>query len=836
MPDSPPTLRSDPLWRAPLAPVVLAATLGVALNAYVGLALPICLVVAAAGLVAWAVALFGCRSGLAAAYLWLTVAALAAGYHRCRREWYPADDIGNFAMTEPRPAHVRGVLEEEPAVRERPPPDALHTLPQGDVTVAVLGVTQARHGDDWRPASGRARLVVEGRLHALHVGDEVDVIGRLYEPLTPGNPGEPDHASQLRDHRIRAVLTVRKDAAGVARVSEGWPHSVRGCLAVLRGYCRRVLERAIPDKEKQGLAIALLLGDGSALPEAEWDRYRRTGVVHVLVVSGQQLTVLGWFLWFVLRRLGLRGRTGAVVVALVLWVYALMVGAAPPAVRAAVLASCVCGALLVRRPVLPANIFAFAWLVVGLVNPTDWATPGCQLSFLSVALIYWCGLGRSRAELDPLERLLEQSRPRWQKCVIWAARKVGGTLALSLVIWLAAAPLVAARYDTVSPIGVVIMAPLVLLAAVALVAGFLLLLAAPLCWPLAAALGWVVSRCLAISDYVVDVADHIPHGRWYVATAPEWWLWLFYLGLLAAVMLLSLRRHWRWFSVAGLAWLCVGLVGGAVPRSADELRCTFLAVGHGGCTVIETPDGRTLLYDAGAMTGPEVTQHHIAPFLWHRGIKRIDEVFISHAHLDHYDGLPALLDRFAVGQVTLTPSFEEERGTAGVARVLTAIERYGVPVRKVKAGERLSAGAVDLEVLHPPAERVGDNEDERSLVLLLTYSGHTILLTGDLREEGQARLLALPPLPVDVLQSPHHGSAAANTGALAGWARPKVVVSCQGAPRTAADVEKPYREVGARFLTTWSHGAVTVRIHDSGMVVETYRSRERLVVRGRGDE
>jgi len=145
---APPTLRSDHLWRAPLVPVALAATLGVSLDRYVGLPLPISLIVAVAGLIAWAVALFGCRSGLAAAYLWLTVAALAAGYHRCRRDWYAADDIGNVAKPEPQPAQLRGVLEEEPAVHKQPPPDSLRGLPEGDTTLAVLAVTQMRRGPD----------------------------------------------------------------------------------------------------------------------------------------------------------------------------------------------------------------------------------------------------------------------------------------------------------------------------------------------------------------------------------------------------------------------------------------------------------------------------------------------------------------------------------------------------------------------------------------------------------------------------------------------------------------------------------------------------------------
>ena len=75
------------------------------------------------------------------------------------------------------------------------------------------------------------------------------------------------------------------------------------------------------------------------------------------------------------------------------------------------------------------------------------------------------------------------------------------------------------------------------------------------------------------------------------------------------------------------------------------------------------------------------------------------------------------------------------------------------------------------------------------------------------------------------------GSAAANTAALAQWAQPKVVVSCQGPPLTMKDVAKPYRELGAEFLSTWAHGAVTVRIHETGVVVETYRSKQQFVVR-----
>jgi competence protein ComEC len=282
--------------------------------------------------------------------------------------------------------------------------------------------------------------------------------------------------------------------------------------------------------------------------------------------------------------------------------------------------------------------------------------------------------------------------------------------------------------------------------------------------------------------------------------------------------------------VAGLGWLCVGLLCGAARLPSDELRCTFLAVGHGGCTVLETPDGRTLLYDAGALGGPDVTRKQIAPFLWHRGVGRIDEVFLSHADLDHFNGLIDLMDRFAVGQVTCTPTFAD-KNTPGVAETLDALRRRGVPVRVVKAGDQFKAGDVRFRVLHPPAEGPQGNENVRSMVLEVRHAGHTLVLTGDLEGAGLERVLGLPAPNIDVFQAPHHGSKAANRPELADWAHPRVVVSSQGPPRGPDGESEPYSEKGARFLNTWADGAVTIRSHQTGMVIETFVSGQRFVLR-----
>jgi competence protein ComEC len=804
-------------------------TLGIFLDRSFSIIFLVSLIVAVAGLTAWAILFVGRHQGTPV-FLWLACAALASGYHNWWRDSFPADDIGNFVTPEQQPGELRGFLEEEPYLALQATDPSLFTLPRGDTTLSVLRVTQLRQGNDWLPVSGRVRLSVHGRLEGIHVGDEVQVVGRSSAPHGPSNPGERDSSEHLRDQRIRAVLAVHKTTDGVVRIGERSLASPRAWLAWLRAHFRRVLEERLP-KEQQGLAIALLLGDGSTLTAADWDRYMRTGVVHVAIVSGQHLAILGGFLWFVLRRMGLRQRRGAVIVAAFLLGYALMVGARPPVMRAAVMAVAVCGGVLLRRPVMPANIFALAWIVIGLINPTDLFDPGCQLSFLCVALLYWGGLHFffTKPPEDPLDRLIEKARPPWQRRGLWLLRFLGRTFALSFLFWLGVAPLVAARYNTVSPAAAILMPLLALLESVALVSGFLLLLLSPLgplTWPFA----FVTRLSLTACDVLINLTDGIPGGHWYVGQVPGWWIGVFYVGLLAVLILQSARARWRWFAFAGLLWLCVGLVGAGSQHSTEELRVTFLAVGHGGCTVIETPDGRVLLYDAGAMGGPEVATRQVAPYLWSRNLRRIDEVFLSHADLDHFNGLPALLDRFAVGQITCTPTFADKH-TAGVEQTLAEIARLRIPVRIVKAGDRLDAGPVAIEVLHPPAVGPEGNENARSMVLLVTHAGHSLLLTGDLEGPGLAQVLSRPAEPVDVLMAPHHGSRLTNTPELAAWASPRVVISSQGFPRSPADVEKPYRDHGAQFLRTWDRGAVTVRSHSSGLVIETFRDGERIALR-----
>jgi competence protein ComEC len=809
------------------------------------------LLVVLAGLIAWAITFFPRHPSftprhLGLIYLWLALAAFGAVYHHWRRDIYRPDDIGNFASADPKPVRARGILVEEPSIRWRPTYDPLRSFPGSDSTHAVLGVSQIMGSEDWQSVSGRALLTVAGPMQDFHVGNEVEVDGRLIAPEGPANPGESDYSSQLRDRHIRAIIQVRKTTRAVHLVQEGWKWTPSGRLAMIRGWGQRQIQEALNENQAP-MAMALLLGDGSALGAEGWEKYIRSGVIHILVISGQQMMILSAFIWGVLRFMGIRRRRVAWLVGLFLLTYALMTGGRPPAMRAAVIMGIWCLAIYLRRPVFSANSFAFAWIIIALLHPTDLFTIGCQLSFLAVFILHWGTSYWRERKLDPLQRLIEESRPAWQRGVRWVGKRILVCYAITALVLLLQAPLAASHTHLISPIALLIGPLLIFLATISLITGFLLLLSSMLSLPITSLLAFVTEMSLSSCERIVDWSDGLGWSHWYVSDIPAWWLWVFYLALLAVLTQQILRHRWRWARLAGLGWLCIGLIlatpllgGGSLLEetrqdlTADELRCTFLAVGHGGCTVFEMPDGRTVIYDSGAMEGPDVTRRQIAPFLWSRGIRRIDEIILSHADLDHFNGLPALMDRFAVGQITSTPTFAD-KSTPGVRETLAVIERRGIPLRIVHSGEMLSASGVEMDVIHPPAQGPEGKENFRSLVLVVRHAGHAIMLTGDLEGPGLARVVGFPLPQVDVLMAPHHGSRSGgsselvNRTDLALRTHPWIIVSCQGLPLSSPTKPNPYLASGAMYLGTWPNGAITFRSRSGQLEVETFKTRQRIV-------
>jgi competence protein ComEC len=676
----------------------------------------------------------------------------------------------------------------------------------------------------WQPASGQVQVTLLATAMDFTVGDEIEILGRLALPGEAMNPGEFDYAAYLRDQRITATLTVL-ESDEVVLMRRGWPTSLFGWLAVIRGWAQRTLDAHLGSQK--GVAAALLLGESSAMSGDDWEKYFCTGVIHVLAISGQHLVVLAAFLWFAARALHIRRRRAAIVVALILIGYALLTGARPAVMRAAWVVGIYCLGILLQRPVAHANAFALGWIGVALFNPTDIFNAGCQLSFLAVIVLVW-GIGRwAETPMDPLERLIDEARSWPSFAVVWVLRWLTLAYAVNVLIWCAVSPLVAWHFHMLSPVALLIGPLMVVLTSIALLTGFAFLMFAGWCLPVAVVFAWATQACLRYCEAIVTWSEQAPFAFCYAADLPAWWLWAFYLALLGCVWLPLRGRAARCAIGGGAVWLGLGVALQLMPNRPGEFRCTFVAVGHGGCTVLETANGKVIVYDAGATNGPDLTRRYIAPYLWSRGIRRIDWLILSHADLDHFNGVPQLVDRFSVGKVMSTPTFSE-RPISGMQKTLESLATRGLAVEVVSAGDRWDFDGVKLTVLHPPKVGPAGKENARSLVLHIEHGDWSMLLTGDLEEAGLDMVLGMKPPRIDVLMAPHHGSDTSNVPALARWAKPKLVVSCQATPTSERKSVRMYEQAGATYLGTWPHGCITIRPANQEAPVETYRSQLKL--------
>ena len=381
-------------------------------------------------------------------------------------------------------------------------------------------------------------------------------------------------------------------------------------------------------------------------------------------------------------------------------------------------------------------------------------------------------------------------------------------------------PLVACHTGLIAPAGLLLAPPLGLLTSVALLFGFALLLVGGWAGPLAVPIAHVVAWCLLACEWLVDRADaanlHLPLGMfpWWLAALSCAGLWLLFVQP-------RLRLSRRWLVPGALAWLCLALVALPVARPTGELRCTFLAVGHGSCVVLHLPDGRVVLHDAGSLRGPDVGARIIAPYLWSQGVRRIDDVILSHADLDHFNGLAGLLERFPVGRVLLSDTFAR-KDNRPVRTTLDLCERHRVPIVTVQRGDRLDLDAVQLSILHPPPDFGGANENARSVVVEVRHAGNTLLLTGDLEGEGLTELLRQSPRPADVMQAPHHGSHRLDVRPLLQWAAPRLVISGEGPPRRVGNEPTFYDERRVPLWTTHDHGAVTITSRPGALTARTF--------------
>ncbi len=762
------------------------------------------------------------ESKIVAACLCLAVICLGGLRHHWFWSVSSVDEISRFAAQGSRLVCLKGQVAEPPIFKVKTKKPFQSVLPPKDTTVLTLDCFAIKDGTRFVPVHGRVHVRVSGNLAGWKVAEEMQVTGWMSQPLSPANLGEFDFGDYLKRQKIRCVVHVSEPEA-ILRLPQKEAANAKRLVDEMRTRAEHILQSHLNEQNAK-IAAALFLGVRTQLPEDVRDQFAQSGMMHILALSGLHVGILAALVWLLSRVFHLSPRVES------MWIFCMVLGlvvisgARPSIVRAAVYLGIFCLGRLANRQSQPENVLALAAIAILAWNPSNLFDVGTQLSFLAVmGLSMSVSWKKPSLFITPLAADESQLESGFEKATRWMRVLLWRYACLLLGIWLLTGPLIAARFHIISPIGMLLNFGLILVVTAAIWLGFLLLGVGALLPMMAGLIAFPLDGLLTMLLSAVKWGADLPGGHFQVAGPPDWWLAGYY-GLFAGLYGLRFRLQRPEFTkaVLVLCWLIVGLGMTVWPRSPAGLRLTFLSVGHGSAILVEFPNGKNLLYDAGALDDGQRAFRAVQNALWSRGIKRLDAIVISHPDLDHINAIPQIAEDIPVGKVFVSRSLLKSSQEI-VPYVVEQLAKRKIPIVPIGREDRLNFDdSVSVEVQHPDPTVIYRESNATSVVLRLMFAERSVLLMGDVEKDGLADLMEHDRGQVDVLQSPHHGSRTANTPAFAAWANPKFVVVSGGFVAGRTQELQTLFGSAVRLCTTYEEGAVIVEISPTGALqIET---------------
>ncbi len=670
-----------------------------------------------------------------ASHLWLIAAFFTAGLCLHAAQFVvPPDDISRFAPL--YSANVSGRIVSIPAsdTHWRRMVVELLSLETDQGSFAVSGLLSLAQSEWQTPVA---------------IGDRVTTqVSDLALPPRALNLGQFD----MRRYLARQGITAQARIETLRKLPGPVPgqFKLRNLMRMARQRALHNLERAMPGSNSDfyahlmaGMVYGLRAGPG--IDKQTEDLFRRTGTIHLLVVSGAQVS----FIVFTIILLITAGRRRALhpwhilIIAPAVVGFALLAGLAPSVSRSLVMAAVLIYALISGRRYDLINALALSVFVLVIADTNIVFDMGAQLTF---AAVIGLAIYSPRPYQDALGR---RHRPSLMTRILLA----------TLGAWIMVTPILAHNFYSFAALANVANAIAVPISILVIPLGMLALITGATLLPITVALCGLTrvlmqvmllsnKVCLALPFAYVDniYFSGLAMVAWYVGVGGVA-LVLVKPHLRRRARALASRVDWRWVAVGIVAVAGLALVVTVAGGPAASLRVTFLAVGDGQCAVIEAPDGPVIMVDAGSrqyasLQGALLADRVILPFLSRRGIRRLDALIITHPQSDHCNAVPRLLQRMPVA-VILQPGFNSD--TNVWQAVEDAAKKYQVPVKTVRAGGRLNLGkrveAVALAPSYPLIAGSRDDLNNNSVVLRLQYNEVSLLMLADQEQAGLQRLI-----------------------------------------------------------------------------------------------
>ena len=565
------------------------------------------------------------------------------------------------------------------------------------------------------------------------------------------------------DNSLAKGVYLTANNKGALTVTSGRLLSLEGLASVLNRRLAERIQRVFPE-DSAAFFRALMLGDKSGLyrDDGLYVSLSRSGFMHIVAVSGMHVS------FFAAMMLQLFGRTRRVslVSILIIWGFVVLTGANPSAVRAGIMQTVVLLAPVFGREEDPPTSLLFALALILLGNPFAVGSVGLQLSFASLAGILLFSERIRKGILSVLPKRI----PYWLK------NYLSSNTANSLSVLVFTVPLIGHYFGLVT-----VLAPISNLLALWVVPfcfgfGYFSCLISAVSIPAAKLIAWLVSWLARYLFCIAEGVSSLDFSCLYLCLGINrvWIIVVYEFFIIAALLFRSGWKRWFFPTALSVFSLFVILTATRLYYEREPGYMTAVDVGQGQSLAVLAGDSTVVvdcgninhLNDAGDLTGA---------YLCSRGRTRIDLLVLTHLHADHADGVLRLMEYLPVGEILLGPDMEDPNGL--LTEIAASAARHGTEIAVIDRDERLSAGAITLE-LYAPGE-AGDI-NERCLTAKLSLGDYDLLVTGDINMAAERELLRNHDLrQTELLIVGHHGSKyASSDDLLSGIGADTAVISC----------------------------------------------------------
>lgn len=657
----------------------------------------------------------------------------------------------------------------------------------------------------------------------VSVGSRIRVIGEVQFFEEARNPGNFDRKFYYRKQGIHA--SVWADSCQIIEKKNG---DIREYLTRFRIKWKELLIECLGETYGNCMS-AILIGDKSELDEEIKDLYQKSGIGHILAISGLHMSFIGIGLYRILRKIGIPFLPAGLIGITFLLLYTCMIGSGVSSQRALVMFAVRVGADMSGRDYdLPTSL-AFAAAVIVFCQPLYLFDAGFLLSFGALLGI---------AVVEPVLKIYSV---------------VPGFLRGGTAIHLVLLPILLYYYYEIPTYSLLLNLAVIPLMSFVLGAGIFGSLAALFDMQIGKAVLSICKWILRGYETGAFGSLSLPYGRIVTGQPEKWMIVLYYLllfGGCAAAMYASgkmavkkqtagtkkakekMAEVWlgsrliRACICAGIPLFCAATL--LTHRVEGEVRVTMIDVGQGDGFYLKSPSGSHCMIDGGSTDVSSVGAYRIEPFLKSQGVGMLDYVFVSHGDEDHLSGIRELLlsQKFGIriGKLILP---DEQVLDGALLELANTAEQTGTEVGVIHAGEQWSDGEMYLKCLAPSREYDGESGNAASMVLELDYGNFEMLFTGDVEGEGEDALVQAKCLrDYDILKAAHHGSKNSTTKAFLEQTRPEITWISAGINNRYGHPHKETVErlenAGSITMKTQDFGAVTVYTDGKQMRMEMF--------------